>query len=289
METTLGQELKLSKISSILKIGSIVLLFALAYYPVFVSLNIKYSEIDSYYSHGYLVPFVSAFIIWYKRKRLKDMVVVPSRFGLWVLRGGLILYLFASWWYVNFLAAFSMIVVLAGLCLYLFGKNITKELVFPLSFLFFMVPLPKIAIIYITFWLKLFAAAVATKVVSLLGVPAVVKGAFILLPNNMVLEVDNACSGLRSLIALLALGASYAYFLRTSLLKKYIFFFASFPIAIIANLLRIAINIWIFYVYTPTSSVFKRIDTITGLLVFVFAFIGLSVVGKWITLWGKGR
>ena len=288
MEITLAQELKLSKISNIVKIVIIVFLFVIAYYSVFVDLNGKYSRTDSYYSHGYLIPFVSAFIIWHKRDKLKNMIVVPCQAGLWMLGGGLLLYLFASWWFVNFVAASSMIIVLWGLSLYLFGKKITRELVFPLAFLSFMIPLPQIAIIHITFWLKLFAAAMATELVNLMGIVAVVKGAFIALPNTT-LEVDNACSGLRSLIALLALGTAYAYFLRVSLPKKYVFFLASIPIATIANLLRIIILILISYVYGPTGNAFKRTDTTTGFLVFVFALIGLNIVGKWVTLWEKHK
>jgi len=284
MEMTLSRELGLNKVGNVVKIGVIALLFIIVYWPAFIILNAKYLSIDSYYSHGYLIPFVSAFIIWHKRDKLKGMVVVPCRAGLWVLGAGLGLYIFGSWWYVNFVAASSMIIVLGGLSLYLFGKKITREFMFPLLFLFFMIPLPKIAIIYVTFWLKLVAATAATRLVTLMGLPATVRGAFIVLPNTT-LEVSNACSGLRSLIALIALGTTYAYFLQVSKFKKYIFFLTSIPIATAANLIRINILIWISYIYGPTGNVFKRTDTTTGFLVFVFALIGLNIVGKWVSAW----
>jgi len=82
METTLSQELRMDKVGNIIKIGLITFLFILAYWPAFIILNHKYSAIDSYYSHGYLIPFVSAFIIWHKRNKLRNMVVVPSLAGL---------------------------------------------------------------------------------------------------------------------------------------------------------------------------------------------------------------
>lgn len=277
MGTTLSEELRLNKTSNIIKLGAIVVLFIIAYYPALIILNAKYSAADSYYSHGYLVPLISVYIIWDKRDKLKDMVVAPSNAGLWALIGGLLLYLFSSWWYVNFFAASSMVIVLGGLSLYLFGRKITKEFMFPLAFLFFMIPLPKIVIIYFTFWLKLFAAATATKVVAGMGIPAVVKGAFIILPNTPI-EVDNACSGLRSLISLLALGITYAYFLRASFLKKILFSLMTLPIATAANLIRIVILVLVTYIYSPAPETFKMIDTTTGFLVFVFAFIGLHFV-----------
>ncbi len=289
MEMTLSQELglskKLNKNSNTIKLGIIGLLFIIAYWPALIILNYKFSAVGSYYSHGYLIPFVSAFIVWHKWDKLKSMIVVPCRAGLWVVGGGLFIYLFASWWQVNILAASSMIVVLGGLSLYFFGKKITWELAFPLLFLFFMIPLPKTIIIRVTFWLKMFAAEAATEVSTLLGIPAAVRGAWVTFPDGTLLEVDCACSGLRSIIALVALGAAYGYFLRVSWFKKGLFLLASLPIATISNLVRIVILIWIAYVYSPGGAVFRWTDLITGILVFVFALIGLNIVGSWITLW----
>ena len=285
MEMTLSQELRLNKNSNAIKMGIIGLLFVIAYWPALVILEGKFSALGSYYSHGYLIPFVSAFIIWHKKDKLKNMVVIPCRAGLWVVGGGLFLYLFASWWQVNVVAASSMIIVLGGLSLYLFGKKITWELAFPLLFLFFMIPLPKTIIIRVTFWLKMFAAEMATEASTLLGIPAAVRGAWVAFPDGTLLEVDCACSGLRSIIALVALGAAYGYFLRASWFKKGLFLLASLPIATFSNLIRIVILIWIAYVYGPGEAAFRVTDLVTGILVFVFALIGLNIVGSWLTLW----
>lgn len=286
MEVTLAQELNPRKASNIVQIVAITLLFVITYLPAFADLHAKFSEIDSYYSHGYLIPLVSAFVIWHKRNKLKSMWVVPSPAGLWVLGGGLLLYLFGRWWYVNFVSDFSMVVVLGGLLLYLFGKAITRELMFPLAFLLFMIPLPKFSIIYITFWLKLLAAGAATEIVYAMGIPVLLEGAFITLPNAL-LEIDNACSGLRSLIALTALGVVYAYFLPVSLLKKCIVALTSIPIAMAANLMRIVILIWVSYLYSPTGRAFEIADFTTGYLIFVIAFIGLYIVSKGAKAWGR--
>lgn len=286
MEISLAQELDLKNGRNIAKISAITLLFVIMYFPALAILHAKYSEVDSYYSHGYLIPLVSAFVIWHKRNKLKSMRVVPAPAGLWVFGGGLLLYLFATWWYVNFIAATSMLMVLGGLWLYLFGKAIAREFMFSLGFLFFMIPLPKISIIYITFWLKLFAASVAAEIVSEMGVPVLVEGAFITLPNGLI-EIDNACSGLRSLIALTALGVAYAYFLPVSLLRKCLFVLASVPVAIAANLIRILILIWVSYLYSPTGRAFEIADFTTGLLVFAIAFLGLYIVSKGAVAWER--
>lgn len=90
MGTTLAEELNLRSPGTAARIATISVLFLITYLPVLATLHAKYSEIDSYYSHGYLIPLVSGFIIWHKRDRLKPLRVVPSPPGLWVLGGGLL-------------------------------------------------------------------------------------------------------------------------------------------------------------------------------------------------------
>lgn len=286
MEASLSQELNLRKASTIAKWAAIIFFFMLTYLPAFADLHAKYSEVDSYYSHGYLIPLVSGFIIWHKRNKLKGMRVHPFPAGLWVLSGGLLLYLFGRWWYVNFVADLSLLVVLAGLSLYLFGTAVTRELTFPLAFLVFMIPLPKITIIYITFWLKLLAASAATGIVSAMGIPILLEGAFISLPNG-ILEIENACSGLRSLIALTAMGGVFAYFLPVSFVKKWSFALTSIPIAMGANLIRIVILIWVSYLYSPGARAFRVADFTTGYLIYLIALLGLYIVSRGALTWER--
>ena len=286
MEVSLAQELNLSKASNIAKWAAITSFFILTFLPTFADLHAKYSEIDSYYSHGYLVPLVSVFVIWHKRKALKGMKALPCPAGLWVLGGGLLLYLFGRWWYVNFVSDLSMLVVLAGLSLYLLGTAVTRALIFPLAFLLFMIPLPKITIIYITFWLKLLAASAATGIVSAMGIPVLLEGAFISLPNG-VLEVENACSGLRSLIALTAMGVIFAYFLPVSFFKKCLLALTSIPIAVGANLIRIVILVWVSYLYSPGARAFQIADFTTGYLIYLIALLGLYVVSRGALAWER--
>jgi exosortase len=163
---------------------------------------------------------------------------------------------------------------------------------FPLAFLLFMVPLPKYSIIYITFWLKLFVASMATEAVYTMGLPVLLRGAFIELPNGLV-EIDNACSGLRSLIALLALGVAYAWLLPVSLLRKSVVVLLSIPIAIVANLIRIVVLLWVSYLYSPSGRAFEMTDFTTGMLVYAIALIGVGVVSEgakaWERRWMSGR
>jgi exosortase len=284
MHVTLAEELDLRDRDILARATGIVLLFGITYLPVFATLYGKYVEVDSYYSHGFLIPLLSAFVIWWKRDALKTMSVVPSRAGLWVLGGGLLLYVLATSWLVNFISALSMLFVLAGLSVYLFGFAVTRALWFPLAFLFYMVPLPKFSIIYITFWLKLLVASLAADFVEIVGIPVLLDGAYLALPNG-VIEIENACSGLRSLIALTSLGAVYAYLAPLSTARKLILFVASVPIALAANLIRVVAMVLVSYRYGPRGRAFEWTDFTTGLLVFALAFLGLYLVSRVLKAW----
>ncbi len=287
MRATLAEELDLQRRETLARVTTIVLLFGITYLPVFVTLYGKYVEADSYHSHGFLIPLLSAFVIWWNRDRLKAMTVVPSRAGLWVLGGGLLLYGLGTSWFVNFAAALSMLVVLAGLSLSLFGPAVTRALWFPLAYLLYMIPLPKISIIYITFWLKLLVASLAAEIVDAAGIPVLLDGAYLAQPNG-VIEIENACSGLRSLIALTALGAVYAYLAPLSTPRKWILLVASVPLAVAANLVRVVAMVLVSYYYGSRGRAFEWTDFTTGLLVFAVAFLGLHLVSKALTAW-NGR
>lgn len=264
---------------NLVRLTAVAVLFVATYVPVLLGLHEKYGEPDSYYSHGYLIPVISAWIVWRQRETLKRQTLTAWRPGLGVLIAGVLLYLFGRWWFVNFIAAVSIVVVLAGLSLYLFGKAATRALAFPLGFLLFMIPVPKLAIIYITFWLKLFAATVASELVSILGIPVLLEGAFIQVPGGR-LEVDNACSGLRSLIALTAMGTLFAYLIPMSRTRTAVVAIAAVPIAVVANILRIVVLVLVTYAYGLTGRAFEVTDFTTGYLIYLVAFGALYLTSQ---------
>ena len=131
-----------------------------------------------------------------------------------------------------------------GLCLYLYGTAITRSLAFPLGFLVFMFPLPMRVISAVSFPLKMMVANMGTAVMEMSGMPIVREGAVIHL-TNATLSVGDPCSGIRSLIALMAMGALFAYLLQGSLAKKLVMFFLAVPVAIATNVLRVCTLIFV--------------------------------------------
>ena len=264
----------------------IVVLLIIIYWPTFIWMKVRFLEAESYYSHGFLIPFVFLFLIWQKRDVLKETPVVPQNIGLVLLIFSLLVHLIALRWRINFISGFSMITTLTGLSLCLFGKRITYKLLFPLCFLVFMTPLPQVLIIHISFKMKILAAQVAAVIINIMGIPAVRAGSIINLPNTS-LTIGSPCSGLRSLISLTALGAIYAYLTELSLLKKLTLFLASIPLALIANIIRIVLLLLVAFVYGAEVATGKFHD-FSGFLVFIFALAGLMIAGRFLS-WQKEK
>ena len=256
----------------------IVSLLIAIYVPTFISLGHKYLAADSYYSHGFLVPVVSAYLIWSKRKKIQALLpgAQSAKSGLILLAAGLLLHLISTALSIDFGSYISLPIVLAGLGFYLFGKTIFPLLLFPLVFLIFMLPLPNVIIIAISFKMKMLAAQIASGAVSMMGIPIILDGSTIYLPAGS-LVVGDPCSGLKSLISLLALGVVFTQFTNASALKKNILCLSAIPIAVMSNVLRIILLILAAYVYGEKAALGFFHD-FTGMLVFIFAFIGLVTV-----------
>ncbi|MFH1678449.1 MAG: exosortase/archaeosortase family protein [Candidatus Omnitrophota bacterium] len=265
--------------TNVLKIIILVFLLAGIFVPTFVSLSGRFTAADSYYSHGFLIPFVCAYLVWRKRSKLKSLPIEPCQTGLIVLAGGLLLLIISSLLKINFGSYFSLIIVIEGLVLYLWGRKINRELIFPIVFLIFMIPLPSVVIIAISFKMKILAAQAASFFANRIGILAVRDGSIIYLPNGKQLMVGDPCSGLRSLISLLALGAIFTQFVRGSRLQKNALFISAIPIALVSNILRLMALVWVTYVYGEKAALGFFHD-FTGMLVFVFAFLGLMFMTR---------
>ena len=224
----------------IFKLISIVFLLALTYFPVFLWMFDRWFSRDSYYSHGILIPFLVIFFIWQKRSKIINQPFIASVWGNRLFLIGVGIHLLSLIAGVYFTSAFSLVIVLLGLVLQLYGRQVFKELYLPLLFLVLMIPLPLVFIVNLSFQLKLLAAKLAAIMLHQLGIPAISEGSYIQMRNAFVV-VEDVCSGLRSLMALISLGAVFAYLMKTSYKKKLVLLLAAFPIAIIVNALRIAV------------------------------------------------
>jgi exosortase len=261
-------------------------LLAVMYADVLVRLQQQwYDEPD--YSHGFLVPFVVAYLVWERRQRLHLLKAESDIRGLVLLVFGLLALIVGSLGAELFLQRFSLIMVIAGLVLFLLGRASLRALLFPIACLFFMIPLPTIVVNMVAFPLQLFAAKTAAFCLLNFGIPAIREGNLIVLADTT-LEVAEACSGIRSLQALLALGTIYAYFSQHSMWKRLALIALSVPIAIIANAFRVT-GTGLLAHYWGTEAAEGFYHTMSGWLIFVVAFLLLVACGLVLSRMGRDK
>ena len=216
-----------------------VLLIA-AYWPMLVKLVGQWSTDDDV-SHGFIVMPVAAYIAW---QRKESLLALPRASSVW----GLVLLVWAGLQgYLGTMAAelflqrTAFLEALVGVLLYLGGWPLLKELLFPLCLLPFMIPIPAVIYNQITFPLQLFASQVAEFVLSLIGIPVLRDGNILELASQK-LSVAEACSGIRSLLSLTFMSLVFAYFCDSKVWMRWVLFFATIPIAILANSGRVTIT-----------------------------------------------
>jgi len=193
---------------------------------------------DPNFSHGFFVPLFSAFVLWNQRGKLARIAPRPSWLGLPILAFGLILLVVGQLGAELFLARFSLLLLLAAAIILFFGWEFFRAVLFPWAFLALMIPIPNILFNQITFPLQLQASKFAAVTLPWFGVPILREGNVISLPA-MTLEVAEACSGIRSLMSLATLAIIYGYLAEQRLWVRWVLAFASVPIAILANSVRI--------------------------------------------------
>jgi exosortase len=212
-------------------------LLILLYTPIVIKLVTDWYELPDF-SHGFLIPFFIAYLLWEKREILAAVPIEPSWAGLPLILLGLFTLITGVFGADLFLSRFSLILLGAGLIWTLSGKRMLYQCRFLLFVLLLAIPLPTLIMNQITFPLQLLASRLASGLLPLAGVPVLRDGNVIQLPS-MELEVAEACSGIRSLVSLFTVAVIYGFFLEKKLWSRILLALAALPIAVAANVVRI--------------------------------------------------
>lgn len=194
---------------------------------------------DENYSHGFLVPLAFFWMLWQRREALANARVSPRSWTAVIVALALLQLAAGTWGAEDFIANSSLLPLLCGITLFLFGSEVFRLVAFPIAWLLFMIPLPSIIFYALTFPLQLLASKVAAGMLDLLRVPNVCEGNVLYLAN-FTAGVAEACSGIRSLISLLAFAVLMGHFLNMSLRSRWTLAIAAVPIALGMNAARVA-------------------------------------------------
>ena len=234
---------------------------------------------DPDYSHGFFVPLFSGYILWHQRERWQTTRIKPSNFGFVVMLGAVGLLIVGSLGAELFTSRFSLLVLLAGMILFLSGWDVLRAVSFPLGFLILMIPIPVIVYNKITFPLQLLASRFASSLLELIGVP-VLRDGNVLILSNYSLEVVEACSGIRSLMSLIALAIVYGYLAEPRRWVRYVLVVLMVPIAIATNAIRITGTGVLAHRFGPTAAE-GFLHEFSGWVIFLAALF-LMFVSHWI-------
>lgn len=259
----------------------IIALILLVYRNILIKLVADWWQ-DPNFSHGFLVPLFSGYLVWTNRQALRSTKIVPSWIGVAVVALGLAILLLSVYGAELSLSRISFVIVLTGIVLTFGGSHMLRKQRFALLVLLLAIPIPAIIFSQITLPLQTLAAKSASYLLPFFGIPVLREGNVITLPS-MSLEVAEACSGIRSLMSLLTISILYGYFLEISTTKRVILAVASVPIAIAANALRI-LGTGLCVQYWNPEKAMGFFHEFSGWLIFIVSLFCLFIVHRLMNL-----
>jgi exosortase len=263
-----------------LRFAGLFLLTGLAYAYTWYWLYRRWSAPDSLFAHGFLIPFVFLWLLGRRRERFERLDPVPDYRGLFLILPALCLHLLAMHVEVYSPSGFTLPILLAGIILYFWGWPRLKVLRFPVLYLYFAIPLPMNWVHALSFRLKIFVISLSTGLARFLGADLVDRGSSLEFGRGGSLPVENPCSGLRSLVALLALGVLYAVeFASLSVLGRLVFVLLAIPIAMASNVLRITFLCMVADRY-GVQAASGAVHDGSGYAIYIIAFLLMLAFGR---------
>lgn len=253
----------------LLALALVAAAIAVVYTPIISSLVRQWAS-DENYSHGFLIVPFAAWFVWQQRAALARAPITPSNTGIAVVGVSLLLLLAGLFGAELFLTRVSLIGIIAGAVLFICGWRWLRLLAFPIAFLMLAVPLPAVLFNQIAFPLQLLASQCGERVLTLAGVPVLREGNILVLPTTT-LEVAQACSGIRSLMSLLALGVILGKLREPRRWARAVLALLTVPVAIAANAARVA-GTGLLASYIGARAADGFFHTFSGWVMFVIAF-----------------
>lgn len=239
---------------------------------------------DRTYSHGFLIPIISIYLIWLKRDILPNIKVRPAPIVgiICIVFSFILLFIGRAGFFVQ-LEALSFLLILPSIVLFTLGWNYLKALALPLFYLQFMVPLmdPILDRIHLPF--QLISAQLGSFFLRLIGYPVFLDTVYIHLPN-ISLEVAQACSGISFFITVIAIGLALVYLTQKTWTRAAIVLTSGVFIVVLANGIRVALAGVMGQCYGP-EMLHGPAHIFHGWFVAQVGLVGIFLVNWWVTKW----
>lgn len=237
-------------------------------------------------SHGWLIPLVSLYLVWWRRA---ELAAAPKRLngaGLVVVVAALLLYLAGLRIQQTRVVLAACIALLWGIPFFLWGWAVARRLLFPCGYLVFCIPMTFLD--SLTFPLRLVSSSVSVALLNGLGIPVSRMGTAIHVHagGGLALDVAHPCSGLRYLVAMVALTTAYAYFTQRTTPKRVILSVAAIPLAMAGNIARITLIAIVGIVFGEEFAVGFYHDY-SGYVVFAVATVLMLGLGSVLNRFGE--
>jgi exosortase len=252
------------------------LLLVAIYGPMLQETSHYWFQNDNF-AHGMFIVPLSVGLLWLQRSQIAAATTAPTARGLLWLAIGLLIGVFSYLMRVKFIGIWTVIPTLAGTILVLHGPELWEIARFPICFLFWAGPLPSVVYSPISQWVQTISTRGAAELMITLGYTLMRNGNQIQIPGYA-LEVADACSGFKKLIALTAFALLYGYIYPISPLKRLILVLCALPIALVANVLRVSALVAVFSASGLNG--LHRAHDIAEMCALFFSFILFVVVGK---------
>ena len=234
-------------------------------------------------SHGWLIPAFSIYFLYQDRHRLKQVVGRPNYLGVLLIFASLLLYVHFFRIGIYYPRQIMMLVLLAGVVLLLGGWPVIKVVWLPVAFLIFAMPLPARLYYNLTMPMRELSSMVAAGLLNALpgitceAMGVLINGARQVMTDGITrveafnLNVAEACSGMRLLLAFLALGVAMAYLEYRPILHRLILLASTLPIAIFCNMLRVLLT-GLIHIYIGGQYATGMLHTVLGMVMLAVAF-----------------
>lgn len=241
---------------------------------------------DPSWSHGFLIPLFSLYLVNQRKDDILSIKPSPSYLGVFALLVIIAVYIFNI---VQIRYAYGEpLLVIASLAAILFavcGWRIMYHLWLPVAYLIFAIPIPTRLYRELTTPLRMIASQVTTAILNAIpSIEASVRGVVIDVTHNgqpldSALNVADACSGMRLMMAFLALGVAMAYIYKRPLWQKVTLIISIIPIAILCNIVRVTLTAFI-YIYLDDRYAQGPFHSALGMLM-----LPIALFFYWLVSW----